>query len=270
MTTFLRRTFDQALKRTDPRAALGQWWTSSNVNAVQQIALPGSVRPVACVGDGQYVWFQGYGSGSIYQVEPSTGKLVGTWTGGGGAVGKSILAAGGRIYLGGPTTVSLFDPTGSPPGPAVQVASGLGGTVVSIAFDGSRIWTANIGGSVSIITVQALSPYPVQNITAGFSGTLGGIIFDGSSIWVSDFGANKLHRLDSSGSIVQSIAVGNGPLEPPFDGTNIWVPNDGSNSVSVVQASNGNVISTIATDTFNHISDPYIATFDGSRIIISN
>jgi hypothetical protein len=270
MTTFLQRTFDQALKRTDPRAALGQWWTPSNVNAVQQFALPGGDRPVACVGDGQYVWFQGYSSGSIYQVEASTGKMVGTWTGAGGAIGKSILAARGRIYLGGPTTVSLFDPTGSPPGPAVQVASGLAGTVVSIAFDGSRIWTANEGGSVSIITVQATAPYPVQNVTAGFSGNLGGIIFDGSNIWVSDYGANTLHKLDSSGNIVQSVAVGNGPLEPTFDGTNIWVPSNVSESVSIVQASNGTVIATIAADSFNRIDDPYMATFDGARIIISN
>ncbi len=41
------------------------------------------------------------------------------------------------------------------------------------------------------------------------------------------------------------------PQFPVFDGTNIWVPNFFSNSITVVQASTGNVVATIASDATN-------------------
>ena len=57
---------------------------------------------------------------------------------------------------------------------------------------------------------------------------------------------------------------------PVFDGTNIWVPNLLGNSITVVQASTGTVMATIAADANNLLSDPSAATFDGERVLVTN
>src|SRR5258707_1375648 len=65
-----------------------------------------------------------------------------------------------------------------PPVPVTTVTSSLGATSTGIAFDGQRIWTANLGGSVSIVTLSRVN---VTNVTAGFSGPQG-IVCDGANI----------------------------------------------------------------------------------------
>ncbi len=55
-----------------------------------------------------------------------------------------------------------------------------------------------------------------------------------------------------------------------FDGANIWVPNTGDNSITVVQASTGNIVATIAADASNQLNRPVAAGFDGERILVTN
>jgi hypothetical protein len=153
-------------------------------------------------------------------------------------------------------------------------AFNLGNKPIGIAFDGTNIWTANSGansppGSVSIITPQAATPYPVSTVTTGFSEPAG-ILYDGAHIWVTDFIAGTLLKLDASGNIVQTVTVGAAPSYPVFDGANIWVPNLNSNSITVVQASTGNVVATIAADASNLLNAPSAASFDGERILVAN
>jgi hypothetical protein len=45
MTTFLQRSLDQGLTRASRRAALNQWWTPQNTNAMQTINVGGSRKP---------------------------------------------------------------------------------------------------------------------------------------------------------------------------------------------------------------------------------
>lgn len=66
---------------------------------------------------------------------------------------------------------------------------------------------------------------------------------------------------------MQTVRVGSIPAYPIFDGTNIWVPNADSNSVSVVRASTGQVLATLAGKGLN---DPGVAAFDGERILVTN
>jgi hypothetical protein len=265
MTTFLQRSLDQGLARTNKRAALNQWWIPQNAASMQTIAVGGT--PLFCAADGGAIWVSI--SGQVVQVQANTGQLLGTWSGatsGGGAV-----VAAGKVFVVGVTpvgTLYVIDPT-QPPTAVTVASNSLGANPNTIAFDGTNLWTANAGppGSVSIITPQ--SPYLVNTVTTGFNNPVG-ILYDGAHIWVTDNVAGTLLQLDDVGDVIKTVAVGAGPAAPVFDGTNIWVPNGGSNSITVVQASTGIVVATIVHDANNHLDHPLAASFDGERILVTN
>jgi hypothetical protein len=87
-------------------------------------------------------------------------------------------------YRGAPGYLSQIDPR-SAPGAATIVASNLGDGADGIAFDGSRIWTANQGASVSIVTPGSSIPWTVTTVPLGAAPT--GILFDGTARWVTDY-----------------------------------------------------------------------------------
>jgi DNA-binding beta-propeller fold protein YncE len=159
-----------------------------------------------------------------------------------------------------------IDPMTSPV-PAAVVGA-LGGGATALAFDGSRIWSANTS-TVSIATLAGSTPYPVATGTGAFSMPTG-LLFDGTDIWLTDRAANKLHRLDAFGGILQSVSVGVSPRQPVFDGANLWVPNAGDDSITVVQASTGAIVATIAANPTNQLSAPTSAAFDGERVLVTN
>ncbi len=159
----------------------------------------------------------------------------------------------------------VIDPTQAP-GAVTTAASTLGNAPGAIAFDGTNIWTANSGGSVSIVTPQS---FTVTTVTTGFTNPLG-ILYDGENIWVTDIAAGKLFKLDGDGAIIQTVTVGAEPAFPAFDGTNIWVPNYADRSITVVQASTGNVVATASPDAGNLLDGPRGASFDGERILVMN
>jgi hypothetical protein len=84
---------------------------------------------------------------------------------------------------------------------------------------------------------------------------------------VTDTGDNTLKKLASSGSVIKSVGVDAFPLKPLFDGVNIWVPNLHSNTITIVQASTGNVVTTL---TGNGLNGPSSAAFDGKRVLVTN
>jgi hypothetical protein len=272
MTTFLQRSLDQGLTRASRRAAVNQWAVPQNINAMQTIAVGG--RPVFCAADGESVWTPTYFGDEVVQVQASTGKLLGTWTG--ATFGEGILVAAGKVYVtdAGTSKLYMVDPTQAP-GAVTIAATGLGGEPFAMAFDGTNIWTTNLlGESVSIITPQPTTPYSVTTVSTGFTSP-NGILFDGANIWVTDQGsgsAGSLFKLDAMGNIIQTVAVGDQPQLPGFDGTNIWVPNGGtqSNSITIVQAKTGNVVATINADATNLLNSPYAASFDGERMMVVN
>jgi hypothetical protein len=273
MAAFLSRTVDGALKRASHRAALRQFWTPQNDSAVALTPFGIFSSPNFVKSDGQNVWVTFINQDSVARVRAPDGKLLDTWTGVPGATG--ILVAMGRAFVGGidrsdptgPGRLYRIDPT-QPAGVVTTVASNLGYHPWGIAYDGSRIWTANNKGStgnVSIVTPGASIPWSVTTVT-GF-GVPYGVLFDGADIWVTDQSANQLYRLDANGTIVQAVPVGGDPLAPVFDGTNIWVPNYIGNSVSVVRASSGTLLRTL---TGNGLDGPAAAAFDGQRILVTN
>jgi hypothetical protein len=267
MTTFLQRSLDQGLARTSRRAALDQWWVSQDL-FLTPIGL--GAGPRFCAADGEDIWVSN--NAAVGQVQASSGKSLGTWTGAVSSAG--VRVAGGLVFVAGttsPGSLYVIDPRQAP-GPIAIAASNLGNNPIGIAFDGTHLWTANSAGSVSIITPQAATPYPLGNVTTVTTGFTSpqGIVYDGAHIWVTDGAANKLFKLDASGTIVQTVTVGVTPYFPAFDGTNIWVPNFSDNSITVVQASTGNVVATIIADASNLLNGPIGASFDGERVLVTN
>jgi hypothetical protein len=263
MAAFLSRSVDGVLKRGSRRAALDQFWRTQN-DTVLGVTIVGS-SPQLLKSDGADIWVANFEPASVSRVQASDGKQLETWTGATAAVG--VLAALGRILVAGQTSpgnLYRINPSQAA-GAVTTVATNLGAFPRGIAFDGTRVWTANVG-SVSIVTPGSGTPWTVTTVTTGFS-DLEGALYDGANVWVTDTTAGKLLKLDSAGAILQTATVGNLPEFPVFDGTNIWVPNLTSNSVSVVRASSGAVLQTL---TGNGLANPIAAAFDGERVLVTN
>jgi hypothetical protein len=264
MAAFLSRTVDGALKRGGRRAALNQYWTTQANAALALTTVGTGPRPV--VSDGQDIWVGNNGSATVSRVHASDGKLLETWTGATAPTGALVVM--GRVFVTGFTTpgnLYRIDPS-QPAGAVTTVASNLGNGASGIAYDGSRIWTAN-SGNVSIVTPGAAIPWTVTTVTVG-NGGLGGAIYDGAHIWVTNQNnPGALLKLDAAGAVLQTVTTEAGALFQVFDGANIWVPNVGAASVSVVRASNGAVLATL---TGNGLNQPLTAAFDGQRILVTN
>ena len=264
MAAFLSRTVDGVLKRGNRRAALDQFWTSQDSTVLGLTTVGGAPRFVRS--DGAQLWVANSSSNTVSRVRAEDAKVLETWTGATGAFG--VLVAMGRVFLTGytsPGNLYQIDPS-DPAGSVTTLASNLGNTPRGIAYNGSRIWTANGGGSVSIVSPGASPPWTVTTVTTGFTQPFGAL-YDGANVWVTDLTSGTLLKLDASGAILQTVTVGANPAFPIFDGSNIWVPNIGPNSVSVVRASDGAVLATL---TGNGLTTPTSAAFDGQRILVTN
>jgi len=259
MGAFLSRTVDGVVKRVGRRTILKRFRIPQSFGIT---TIPGGT-PQLAESDGADIWVaHGGASGEVSRVRASDGRLLETWTG--AANGFGVMSARGAVYVTGaenPGKVYVLGPS-QPPGGVLLLADTLGDRPRGIAWDGNRIWTANQGGSASIVTTGGA----VTTVTAGFSG-LAGALDDGSNVWVTDFVANTILKLSDTGAILQTVTIGTTPQYPVFDGLNIWIPNSGSGSVSVVRASSGAVLATL---TGNGLNTPVVAGFDGERILVTN
>jgi hypothetical protein len=268
MAAFLARTQNSALKRGSQRATHNQFWTTTPRYTITQGAgMLGTTTvgsaPRQVASDGTDLWVANFFSNTVSRVRASDGKLLEIWTG--VTLAYGVQVALGRVFVTGvtnPGRLYVLDPSQSA-GPVTTLSSALGVNPLGIAFDGTKLWTANFG-SVSIITPGA--PFTISNVT-GF-GSLNGILYDGANIWVTEDGTpGILKKLNASGGVMTTVTVANAPRFPVYDGTNIWVPNLGSNSVSVVRPADAAVL---ATFTGNGLNNPSSAAFDGQRILVTN
>jgi hypothetical protein len=265
MAAFITRTMDQSVKRSSRRAALDQFWTTQGADNLGLTNV--GTFPSAISSDRADLWVANNSSGTVSRVRASDGRLLDTWTGATQAAG--VLVAMGKVFIAGqtnPGSLYQIDPT-QPAGVVTTLSTSLGARPSGIAYDGQRIWTANLGtpASVSIIT---LNPPTVTTVTTGFN-FLNGLLYDGANIWVTDRGDDTLKKLDSNGAIIQSVSVGGSPRYPTFDGTNIWVPNF-EGTVSVVRATGTFAGTVLATLSGNGLDGPLSAAFDGERILVTN
>jgi hypothetical protein len=263
MAAFLARTVDGTLARAGQRAALKRFWRPQNSTLLGLTTL--GAAPQFTEFDGEDVWVSQSG-GAVSRVHASDGKVLATWSGATNA--QAVLSATGKVFVTGlsnPGRLYQIDPS-QPAGVVTTVASNLGVNSRGIAFDGARIWTANNGGSVSIVTPGATLPWTVTTVTAGFA-DVEGAVFDGTNIWVTDQNLGLLLKLSSTGSILQTVTLNpGGPRHPAFDGTNIWVPTN-NGRVAVVRASSGVILSTLSNAA---LGSGFAAAFDGQRVMVTH
>ena len=261
MAAFLSRSVDGVLKRGSRRAALDRFWTPSSGSALGLTAV--GPTPILLRSDGADVWVT-QSNGTVSRVRASDGRLLETWTG--AASVYAVLVAAGRVFAAGGSPGALYriDPAQSA-GAMTTVATNLGDDPRGLAFDGARIWSTN-NPSVSIVTPGATLPWTVTTISSGFSSTKGAL-FDGSNVWVVAYGLSALLKLDSAGTILQTVSVGQHPEQAVFDGANIWVPSLDFGDVTVVRAATGAVLATL---TGNGLSLPFAGAFDGERVLFTN
>ena len=263
MAAFLSRSVDGALTRNSRAAALNQFWTTQNTTVLGMTTVgdnPNGVRA-----DGRDVWVANQNSGTVSRVRASDGRLLETWSG--ATTPFSVLVAMGQVLVTGNGSGRLYriDPS-QPAGAMTTVATVADSGLYGIDYDGSRVWTANSTGSVSIFTPSTTLPWTVTTVTAGFQFPIGAV-FDGTNVWVTETALGTLLRLDSSGAILQTVSLGPGARFPVFDGTNIWVPSPGTPAVAVVRASTGAVLQML---TGNGLTFPEWAAFDGRRVLVTN
>jgi hypothetical protein len=264
MAAFLSRTVDGVLRRGSQRAAARKFYNPQTAALLGTTTVGGtSVRF-----DGADLWAPN--ASTVVRIRASDARPLETWTGAAG--GEAVVGANGRIVVAGGTPGKMFliDPR-LPAGAVTTVASNLPNSPQGIEFDGSHVWTANtFGSSLSIVTPGASIPWTVTNvnITIGSSAPIG-LAFDGSNMWATDASASAIVKLDTSGTVLQTVtvSVGGAPYHPVFDGTNLWVPNQAPSAITVVRASSGAILQTL---TGNGLSDPYEAAFDGERILVTN
>jgi hypothetical protein len=264
MAAFLSRTVDRSLRRAGKRAALGRFWApkdAANLGLTALGAAPNSVH-----WDGKDLWVPSRTTSSVYRVRASDGRLLETWTG--AFFANDAVFAMGKVFVDGyrpaPGYLARIDPRAAP-GAATIVTSNLGDGADGIAFDGSRIWTANQGASVSIVTPGSTIPWTVTTVTIGAAPT--GILFDGTAMWVTDYTNGNLLKLDGNATVLQTIPVGAGAAFLASDGANLWVPLNGGAATAVVRASTGVILATL---TGNGQVFPNTAAFDGERILVTN
>lgn len=267
MAAFITRTMDQSLKRGSLRAALNQYWTTQDGNSIALTGIGDNPRLVQS--DGADVWVANNDDGTVSRIRGKDGKLIDTWTGMPNAFG--VLCARGKVYVTGGIsngTLYLINPQDNG-GVASSIAS-TGNSPQGIAYDGSRIWTANASGSVSIFGVNGGTG---TTVTTGLVSPQG-IIYDGTNMWVTDNLAgsvDRLKKLDTvDGHVLLNVSVGDLPQFPAFDGINIWVPNSNSSSISVVRAVGSLAGTVIATLTGNGIGRVTQIAFDGERMLVTN
>ena len=261
MAAFLSRTVDGVLRRGSERAATNRFWVPSNWRSWGE-GTATNARLIAS--DGTDVFVANYGADSVVRFG-SRVSVQQTWSGVTGAFGVAPIPGG--AYASGSTNPGrLYYLTNA--GATIPLAEDLGDSPAGIAFDGERVWTANLGGSVSIVALTD----PVVTINAlGYQSPIGAL-FDGANVWITDQGSvgqpGKLLKFNGP-NVLQTVTLGVGtsPKFPIFDGTNIWVPNAGNDTVSVVRASNGTILATL---TGNGLSTPWSAAFDGERILVAN
>jgi len=251
------------------RNALNQPWTTKPQYEKGLGVIAVGSGPLGVQFDGADLWVASSTNpdGALSRVRASDGKLLETWTHAYG--GYAVLSAMGRIFVtggfSGPGPLFMIDPS-QPAGTTTIVTNQLGSQPIALAFDGEHIWTANLGGSISIITPQIDLPWSVVTKTDGFA-TPYAILYKAPNMWVADAGSGSLLKLDSQGVVIQRTLIGDAILGIAFDGSRFWLPMFNHNSIAIVDATTGKILRKVIG---NGLNQPFSIAFDGERILVTN
>ena len=267
MAAFITRTQDSAIKRSNRRAALEQWWTPALPEVLRPADLGSGSGPHNIVSDGADLWVANSVSGTVSRVRASDGRLLQTWTGASDA--ESLIACAGRIYITGDSTpgkIYVINPESAAAGTVTEFESDIGGLARQITFDGTYLWTAN---AANISRIKVDDEFDIT-FSTGLT-TPSDILWDGANLWVTDTGDDRLKRVNpANGTVLESILVGVDPARLLFDGMNIWVSNVSNSTISVVRAAGALRGTLLQTLTGNGMDNPRGMAFDGERVLVCN
>ena len=272
MAAFVSRTLEQSVKRGNPRAALGEWWTNQADN-LRLNTNTGFHNPRFLACDGLTVWASNTEGNSVSRVDIKTGELICTLSG--ITFPEQIVIVGGFVFVASfqsPGKIYRASIRDTSDGSMIELFSNLGSNPGGITYDGENLWTANSGtgpgtGSLSRVKVETFAHTP---FTTGFSQPVG-ILFDGVNLWVTDQGDTSLKRVNTTtGAVVQTIPLSGTVGFPIFDGTNLWIPCRVPDQVYVVRGLGGQMGTVLAQLTGNGLNGGSLAAFDGERICVPN
>jgi outer membrane lipoprotein-sorting protein len=253
----------------------------------------GFASPDGLVFDGTHLWVSNAkggsdGKGSLTELDPASGGLVGTVTDttcATCAFGNidGLAFDGANLWVQSDASLTELS-AGS--GAFVSAYSGTSygfNHPSAPVFDGNELWVANFGdasnpGSLTEVKVATPgSPLVVTDATCtgcGFSEP-SGLAWDGAHVWVTNKTGGSTHlgsvtEVSAASGWVQTLsssALGlNGPVGIAYDGTSLWVTNSSANTVS--RFSTGGT--SISTAVLPAGSSPTAAMFDGAAVWIMN
>jgi len=163
-------------------------------------------------------------------------------------------------------------PPPPPPPPSATTFAGrtdftVGSGPISLAFDGTSIWVANEGGSVSKLLASDGSPQGTFLV----QGSPTALISSAQTIWVSDFGDDSavapgnITRLTPLGQVLHLFNLQSEPNSLAFDGTDLYFVDASIDRLSKLDPTNG-VVNTVTPVG----STPAGLLFDGTHFWVSN
>ncbi len=138
----------------------------------------------------------------------------------------------------------------------------VGGTPFGLSGDGTHIWSANRGTTVTEINAATRA---IENtVTVGSNAYA--VSDDGTHVWVANFGSNSVSEINvATAKVENTITVGSNPNTISSDGTHVWVTNAFSSTVSVI-----NVATAKVENTITGLSEPFAVSSDGTHAWVAN
>lgn len=200
----------------------------------------GATPTQVAYGEGAY-WVTNADGDSVSKIDPGTDAVVDTIP----AVGSSpsgIAIGNGSVWvansLGG--TVARINATTDGVVQRIPVGNGP----VGIVYAAGAVWVANTADE----TVTRIDASTGQRSKRPLAIDATELAVGDGALWVTQREANHVVRIDpKSGSVVQSIQVGNGPTGIAFGDGSVWVANSLDGTVSRISPVTNAVTATIST-----------------------
>jgi len=170
------------------------------------------------------VWVTNADNHTVSRIDPLKRVVVQTITVGSSPSG--ITTGNGAVWVANSLdgTVSRIDPTTNMVVQPIRVGNGP----VGIVYAAGSVWVANTGDD-TITMINAVSGTPTKKLPIAATE----LAFGDGTLWASERSANRVARIDpATGSLVQTIQVGNGPTGLAFGSGAAWVANSLDGTVS--------------------------------------
>jgi YVTN family beta-propeller protein len=226
----------QALSHVDANAV---GLISPATGKISQEVPVGATPSHFAVGDGA-VWVTNADDDTVSRIDPLKGIVVQTIPVGSSPSG--ITTGNGAVWVANSLdgTVSRIDPKTNTVVQPIPVGNGPAG----IVYAAGSVWVANTGDD-TITKIDAASGVPAKKPLSIAATELA---FGAGTLWASQRTANRVVRIDpTSGNVVQSIPVGNGPAGLAFGSGAAWVANSLDGTVSKIDPRTNSVAWAIPT-----------------------